>query len=106
MKLPRLAAVQQPKRLGFDLLVIEIDNPHQPQVLLDPRILDGFWIDPVEALGQVAEGAVRKFLHLENVLHLRFGQRTLFDQQLSNLNAWQRSLLLVHWLYRTDWRLA
>jgi hypothetical protein len=91
MELPGLAAIQEAEAIGVDALLVEIDDARHADVLLNPRILDGFGLDAEQTLGEVAEGAMGHFLDLEDVIDLCFGQHALLDEQLSDLNAWQRN---------------
>ena len=95
MKLPRLATIQQPQAIRFDLDFVQIHHAGGAEVLLDPRVLDGVGIDAKQPLGQVAEGAVRGLLGLQNVLHLLLGQHALLHKQLSNRNPWQSVSFVV-----------
>lgn len=92
MKLPRLSAIEHSEAIGIDPLLVEVDDSRHADILFDPGILDRLGVDAKEALGEIAEGAVRHFLNLENMLDLRFAEHALFNEQLSDLNAWQRFL--------------
>ncbi len=80
VKLPGLPLVEVAEAIDVDLLLAEVHGAGQADVLLDPGIFDGLGVDPIEPLGQVAEGAADGLLHLENVLHLSGGEHALFDQ--------------------------
>src|SRR4051794_26022504 len=97
VELPGLPAVEEPQAVGVELDVVQVHRPNRAAVLLDPRILDGVRVDPVQPLGEVAEGAVRFLLHAKDVLDLGVGKDALLDQQLPDLNAFcgQAALLRV-----------
>jgi hypothetical protein len=80
LELPGLPAVEHAQAIGFDLDGLEIDDAGEADVLLDPGILDGLGIDAENSFGQIAEGAVRFFLHFENLGHLLRRENPLLDE--------------------------
>jgi len=80
MELPGLTAVDDSEAGFVDLELLEVDDAGEADVLLDPSVLDGFWRDAKESLGEVAEGAMGGLLDLQDVLDLLLGQHALLDE--------------------------
>jgi hypothetical protein len=93
VELPGLSAIQQAETSGIGLYFFEIDDAGDADVLLDPGVFDGSWIDAVEAFGEVAEGAVAVLLHLHNVIDFALGENALFDEKLTDLDTLHPILL-------------
>jgi len=93
VKLPRLAAIEDAQRVGFDLDLVQIDDAGGADVLLDPCVLDGSRIDAEEPLGQIAEWTMTCLLDVNDLIDLGRGENALLNQQLSDLYPGQWTLL-------------
>lgn len=86
VELPRLPTVDHPQALLVCLDVVEIDLSRESDVLFHPRVFDGAGVNPVQPFRQIAERAIDRTLHVQDVRHLTLVQNALLYQNLTDAN--------------------
>src|SRR5437660_404913 len=84
VELPGLPAIDDAQTFLVELKIVEIGDAGSRDVLLHPRIFNELRRNIVEALSQVAEGAMGRLLHREDILHLELGENALADEKLTD----------------------
>ncbi len=92
VKLPGLTAIEYAEALLVEVELFEVGDARLGDVLLDPGVFDELGIDAVEALGEVAEGAVGDLLNVEDVPDLAAGENALLDEQFADGDAFARAV--------------